>query len=153
MKPVKLSSMGNRLNHLNIQADQALFDGQIQGLVVTVYQNERPPYGLSGVLDWYFHGAISHCIRAGAITGQVGECTYFPFIRHGLTYHLILAGAGYSSTPGERKPVPQETLLQLKKNLIALKIPKIGFSNSDMGNPKTSTIEDIFTGVPLWIAP
>src|SRR4051812_45967209 len=88
------------------EADRALFEGQIPGLVVTLYRNERPPCGLLGLLDWRFHGTISKFIQQGTLTGQVGECCYLPFHRHGSTFHLVLAGSGDSASPGARNPIP-----------------------------------------------
>lgn len=138
---------------LNHPVEEALFSGQIHGLIVTLYQNERPPFGLSGILDWYFQGAISDCIRAGAITGGVGECTYFPYFRNGTTHHVLLVGAGNSSFPGERKDVPSLTLENLRNNLMSLKLTKIGLSRYDFGNVEISFFKKHLPGVSLWIAP
>jgi hypothetical protein len=140
-------------NSLGVEAQRALFDGQIQCLALTFYENERPPCGLSGIIDWHFHGAISRSIQMGAITGKVGECTYFPFTRNGQTFHVILAGAGHSEEPGVRTPVRAETLQTLQKNLISLGLSKIGVSKSDFGNVSSEFFAKHLKGVPLWIAP
>src|SRR4051812_14276668 len=121
----------NQKNLLNAEAGDALFDGQIQGLALTCYQNERPPNGLAGKMDWYFKGMISQYIRQGAITGKMGECTYLPLSKNGFIFHLILIGAGSSPSPGKRDPVPFEGLKILQQNLISLKLPKMGISRSD----------------------
>jgi len=136
---------------LNLDAAQALFEGQIQGLVVTLYQNERPPAGLAGILDWYFQGALSHYLRTGAVTGKPGECTYFPFSKHGTTHHIILTGAGQSPFSGKRTGVHPETLQALHKNLISLKLSKIGISKSDFGEVNSDFFTKHLKGVPLWI--
>ncbi len=137
---------------LDIHAETALFDGQVQALAVTLYENERPPCGLSGLMDWHFRGAISQCIKAGAITGKVGECIYFPFTRHGSTYHVILAGAGPSDSPGKRQPPPPDTLAALQKNLVSLQLPQVCISKSDFGEIESDFFEKHLKGVPLWIA-
>ena len=145
--------MSNDHNPISLSADRALFEGQIQGLVVTFYQNERPPLGLCGLVDWHFHGALSRCIQIGAIQGEIGECIYFPFNRNNSVYHIILAGAGHSPGPGERKAVPVETFRSLQKNLVSLQIPKIGLSLSDFGQTQSDAFAKYLKGVPLWIAP
>jgi hypothetical protein len=143
----------NQKNSLTLDPDRALFEGHLQGLIVTVYQNERPPSGLAGLLDWHFHGAISSCIRKGAILGKIGECIYFPLIKNGSTFHLILAGSGHASTPGTRAHPPAETLQNLQKNLLSLKLSKIGVSKSDFGNVNQEYFSKQLKGVPLWIVP
>jgi hypothetical protein len=137
---------------LEVDAERALFEGKVHGLAVAFYQNERPPRGLSGVLDWYFQGAISQYIRSGAISGKIGECTYFPCHRNGSTYHIILAGAGIASRPGKRDPLPEDTFKTLHKNLASLGIEKIGISKSDFGNIPPDSLVRQLKGVPLWIA-
>lgn len=139
-------------NLLEVEAEQALFEGKVQALAVAFYQNERPPRGLSGVLDWYFQGAISNYIRSGAISGRIGECTYFPFDRNGSTFHIILAGAGIASYPGKRDQLPAQTLTTLQKNLASLRLEKIGISKADFGNVTSEFLAKHMKGVPLWIA-
>ncbi len=138
---------------LEIEPERALFEGKVQVLAVAFYQNERPPCGLSGVLDWYFQGAISNSIRSGAISGRVGECTYFPYNRNGSTFHIILAGAGIASRPGRREQLPEETLKMLQKNLTSLRLEKIGISKADFGDVPIEFLSKHMKGIPLWIAP
>ena len=133
--------------------ERALFGGQIKGLLVTFYQNERPPYGLLGKLDWHFHGMISKTIRVGAITGRVGEYSYVPLKRKNSTYHLILIGAGASPQPGLRPPLSSETLEGVRKNLLSLKLEKFGISRADFGNISPETLSRQLKGISLWIAP
>ncbi len=140
-------------NSLSVDPDRALFEGQIQGLVMTLFQNERPPSGLCGNIDWYFQGAISQCLKKGAITGAVGECTYFPLAHQGSTLHLILVGAGHSSSPGEREQVPHESIQVLHQNLLSLKLPKLGISKFDFGQVAQEYFYKHLKGVPLWITP
>lgn len=145
---------------LEIAADRALFDGQIDGLVAIFHENERPLGGLAGLLDWRLHGLISRGLRAGIIVGRLGEIAYFPVTRNGVTRHVILAGAGNSSSPGKREGVPEETVDLLRKNIASLRIPRIAISRSDFG----SLDDRFFTAfakemraqskeVSLWIAP
>lgn len=140
-------------NSLNIPLERALFENQVQGIAVAFYENERPPQGLAGIMDWYVRGAISRCVQKGAISGKVGECTYFPFSRNGATFHLILAGAGASPNPGERKALPSETIHTLTQNLSSLGLNKVGISKEDFGGVSSDTLFRSLKGVPLWIAP
>lgn len=133
------------------EIERALFDGRIQSVAVTAYQNERPFCGLAGLLDWRFHGAITKHILSGKITGKAGECVYLPMSRNGTTYHIILAGAGTTPSPGQRSTVPEETLQILKKNLISMRLPKIGISCSDFGYVTEDFFAKRLKGVPLWI--
>jgi hypothetical protein len=135
------------------EVEKALFEGQVSGLAVTFYQNERPLYGLAGQLDWRFHGAISYHIRKGVISGAVGECVYFPFTRRGSTYHIILTGGGLADHPGQRDALPIESLHALQKNLSSLGLTKIGISKADFGNITPELLTKHLKGVPLWIGP
>jgi hypothetical protein len=139
----------------NLSPEQALFEGQIDGLVVVFYQNERPPRGLAGRMDWYFQGAISNYLQKGAITGSPGECIYLPLTKNTTTqhpsiYHLILFGGGDAPEPGHRQLPDPESLMVLKKNLISLKFKKVGISCADLGNAKPKNIATAFEGIPLW---
>ncbi len=131
--------------------EEALFAGQIHGLVATFYQNERPPRGLAGRLDWYFHGAISRQLQNGAISGAAGECVYLPIQRNQATYHLLLLGSGEVKSPGRRGEISQSNLLILKKNLSSLKWKTTGVSRADFGNLANHALENSLKGVHLWI--
>jgi hypothetical protein len=133
----------------DLQADQALISRQVDSLVVAVPENERPLSGLVGLLDWRFHGAISESLRAGAITGQPGECVYFPVFKNGHVYKLILAGAGKSPSPGERSSLPQETLTLLRKNIAGLKLGSVCVSRKDFGNPSEDFLSRHLKGIEL----
>jgi hypothetical protein len=150
--PARIERMSNDLRqHLEVDADQALFSGKINGIVATCYLNERPLAGLAGILDWRFHGMISDCIRTGVITGKEGECVYLPVTRQGVTLHVILAGAGHSEQPGLRGKLPEETLQALEKNLASLKLAQIGISRSDLGEDAEQVLGRHFKQVPLCV--
>jgi hypothetical protein len=125
----------------NLEADQALIDRKIDGLVAAVHENDRPLSGLAGLLDWRFHGVISKCLRAGAITGKVGECVYFPVTKNGNTYKLILLGVGSSST------ISPDALKPLQKNLKGLNLEQVGISNKDFGNPPEDFLSKNLKGI------
>lgn len=138
---------------IELSADEALFRGQIQGLVASFHENERPLSGLAGLLDFRFQGAVSRRLRDGAISGKPGECAYFPLVKAGAVYHLILIGAGSSDAPGSRTHLPPESAEALRKNLLCLKLPRLGVSRGDFGNADAAYFRKQFKEVPLWIAP
>ncbi len=139
-------------------ADQALFSGEIEVLIATCYQNERPLAGLAGLLDWRFQGEVTSFVRNGMITGKIGECVYLPYSRFGKTYRVLLVGAGHSNSPGERSTPPAESIRALSKNLAALNFKKVGVSRADMGNLTDDQIRKHFShgnskGDSIWIGP
>ncbi len=135
------------------QLQSTLFAGGLSHVISTVYQNERPPCGLTGVFDWYLQGQISSCLRKGAFSGKQGECVYFPFSRDERTFHLLLVGGGASPAPGKRVSLCSDSFSKLRQNLIQLKLQQIGLSLSDLGYTDPAEIQKHLQGVALWIAP
>jgi hypothetical protein len=139
---------------IELAPEQALFSS-LDGLVATFHTNERPLQGLSGLLDWYFHGAISSYLRAGAMSGEVGECAYLPLSspqnKTSRIYHILLVGGGSSRGPGQRQALDDKTYSLIRKNILSLKIPRLGISQSDFGNAPRETLARHFKEVPLWI--
>jgi hypothetical protein len=161
------TSKAEQLHHydlIELAPEQALFGspgshGALDGFVATFHTNERPLQGLAGILDWHFHGAISNFLRAGAMSGEVGECAYLPLSlpvkdahgKPGRVFHIILAGAGASASPGKRQELDDKTYTALKKNILSLKIERLGVSRSDFGNATREFLAKHFKEVPLWI--
>lgn len=144
------SEVKTGLSSLEVSAAHALFPAeqrQLEGMVVSIYENERPLAGLAGWLDWRFRGALSHFIQSGFITGKEGECAYLPVVQQEKTFHLILIGAGNNSSPGQRGSLPAESLKELKKNLTSLRLEKIGVSRKDFEEHFIQSLK----GLPLWI--
>jgi hypothetical protein len=141
------------MSEKTISAEKALFEGQFQSLVVTCYENERPLCGLAGIIDWHFHGALSQYIVSGAVTGQVGEMVYFPLVKSAITFHILLLGAGRSISPGHRESLTPSSLHDLQKNLVSLKLTKVGLSKSDFGQASSEHLTKHLKGVSLWIGP
>jgi hypothetical protein len=134
---------------MDLDGDRALFSGKLNGIVALFFENEQPPQGLAGLLDWRFQGAISRCLKNGVVTGKAGECVYLPVTKNGHTYHLILAGAGRSILPGKRGPVPVDTLRVLHKNLSTLRLTQIGISRQDFGDVRDEYFAKHLKGVDL----
>lgn len=139
------------IQSLQIDAEQAMFGGQLNGLIATCYENERPLQGVAGLLDWRFKGLISSYIRSGAISGKRGECIYIPGQTEDRLYHMILLGCGTTPKAGCREGIPDEGIEVLKKNLSTLKIDKIGLSLSDFGGIPEKEISKTFREASLCI--
>jgi hypothetical protein len=142
-------SHSNTHTHL----DRALFEGQINSVALTLYENERPPLGLAGVLDWYFQGAISKFLKSGVLTGKTGECSYLPIQIRGKSFNLITIGRGKSTKPGTRSTLEAQEYELLHKNLLSLKVEKVGISQTDFGNLDEAHLSKRLKGVSLWIGP
>jgi len=112
----------------------ALFTRKAQGLLVTLYENERPLQGLAGLLDWKFHGAVQKFLKQKPSIGKLGECVYFPLRRNQDVFHLILVGCGTNEEPGKRPMPPKEVFQKLRSTLPKLGLSQIGLSRSDMGS-------------------
>lgn len=143
--------MAEAIPKIDLEPDRALIEGQIPALVATLHQNERPLNGLAGLLDWRFQGAISNAIRAGAIEGKAGECVYFPVVRNGALFHLILIGAGSSESHGRRSRLPESSWKILQRNLASLRLSRVGVSKADFGNLSAEDLSGHLKGVPLCI--
>jgi len=119
--------------------------------VALCFVNERPLQGLSGLLDWRFHGTFSKYLKQGAFFGEVGEVIYIPIRRNKRTFHLILVGGGEASQPGNREGVPERSLGALTSNLRSLKLARIGISTQDFGHDKEEFYSRKMGGIPLWL--
>ena len=128
-----------------LEAEQALFEGRVQGLIAVITPGERPPQGLAGQLDWRFQGAISHCLQNGFLSARTGECAYLPLKRAGTTYHVLLIGSDSRGT------VPLESIKALKKNLASLKLPRLGLSRGDWNAATNEFFAKNLKGVGLCI--
>lgn len=47
-------------------------------LVAALASDERPPHGVSGLVDWRLAGKVSSLVASGFATGQVGEVILIP---------------------------------------------------------------------------
>jgi hypothetical protein len=140
-----------QITTLAVSAERALFEGRVPALVAACYVDERPLQGLAGILDWRFAGAISQCLCQGAVTGQPGECAYLPLVRGGRVCHLLLIGAGHLPTGRARGPLPPESVRALSANLVSLRLPQIGVSRQDLGDPAPEWFDRHLKGIPLCI--
>jgi hypothetical protein len=47
-------------------------------LVATLVEDERPPHGVAGLVDWRLAGRVSRLLLSGYATGQLGEVLLMP---------------------------------------------------------------------------
>ncbi len=137
------SSTQNGPQHLELSADRALFEGHLQGLLLSCYEDERPMQGLIGLMDWQLRGEISQAIRAGFITGKTGEVAYLPVRHTGKTLHLLIAGCG--AQRGSR--IPTDTLQAVLKNLRSLNLSGLGISQLDFDS---ESLQQLTRETGLW---
>ena len=149
------STLPPEIRVLEREAPVALFKGEVRALAAALYQNERPLRGLAGQLDWHFRGWVSRAIRAGAMSGEPGECVYVPMNRHGRVLHLLFVGGGHSDRPGSRPPLPEVSLAALRRNLRSLKLESVGVSRADLGGASDHDLKGLFSqaGGAGWILP
>ena len=121
----------------------SLFQGEVDGFIVSFYENERPLQGLSGWMDWQFHGEISRYLKKGVLTGKAGECGYLPLQKNSRVYHLLLVGAGTSSAPGKRASLTQTSLKALEKNLEKFGDKTLGVSRADVSGLDVKSFKNI----------
>ena len=130
-----------------LQVDQALFEGNVDGIVAITHENERPFLGLAGLLDWRLKGALSFFVRSGAITGRSGEIAYLPYPHHERLLHLFFLGQGMNATPGTRTPPSKEHLVGLQARFKSLGFQRsVGFSISDFGKINRDVFEREWKG-------
>lgn len=137
-----------------MNGDQALFEGQIDGLVAQSFENERPLRGLAGLLDWRLKGALSGFIRVGTLTGKEGELCYLPVQHHDRLIHCFFLGRGINPMPGQRTPPGKDLLRALQNQLQKLKFTRnIGFSISDLGKINRDYFDKEWKGPPPCLLP
>ena len=124
--------MNARMPFAGSALSTALFQGEITGVIASIYENERPLLGFAGLLDWRFNCLISKFLANGMMEGSAGEFTYVPANKNGKTYHLLLVGAGRSTSPGKRHALPTASVEVLEKNLKLLSLENIGASKGDL---------------------
>lgn len=70
-------------------------------LAVGLAQGERPPHGVSGLVDWRLAGRVSELIRSGYVEGSVGEVLLIPG-RPKLAFDkIVFFGIGFGSAFNE----------------------------------------------------
>ena len=63
-------------------------------IVVTLFETERPPLGVSGLIDWRLNGFLSRMIIAGTIEGKENELVLIPLHKRLLARRVLILGLG-----------------------------------------------------------
>jgi Cytosol aminopeptidase family, N-terminal domain len=71
-------------------------------LVAALFEDERPPHGVAGLLDWRLAGRISKLMASGFATGRLGEVLLTPGKPKLPFDKVVLFGIGPKSELGER---------------------------------------------------
>lgn len=71
-----------------------LDDLQTDLIVVTLYENERPPRGVGGLIDWRLHGFLSRAILNGTVQGKQEEFVLIPLQKKLQARRLLVLGLG-----------------------------------------------------------
>ena len=119
--------------------DFALSQKKIQGLCLLCFENERPPGGALGYIDWLFAGHFTKLLKSQFLTGKKGQVLYTPVRFNGTTLHFVIVGAGYLEQSGGRPTFDQTLLEDAITKAQDLKLEGMGIVTSDwnlMGKEK-----------------
>lgn len=72
---------------------------EVQAMVVSAFRDERPFYGMAGLVDWRMCAALSRMALDNFITSDLGEAVMVPSLRLNATA-IILLGLGSSNQFG-----------------------------------------------------
>lgn len=84
-------------------------------LVAVILEDERPPHGVAGLVDWRLYGRLSRLMQSGFVTGQLGEVVLLPGKPQLPFDKLLLFGTGLRSDFGDR--VYRTVLLKILSTL------------------------------------
>ncbi len=71
-------------------------------LVAAILEDERPPHGVAGLVDWRMCGRLSRLIQSGFVTGRLGEVILLPGKPQLPFDKLLFFGSGPRADFGER---------------------------------------------------
>ncbi|GMV15572.1 MAG: leucyl aminopeptidase [Polyangiaceae bacterium] len=71
-------------------------------LLGTLTEDERPPHGVAGLVDWRLAGRVSELLRSGYATGALGEVLLVPGKPKLPFDKLVFFGCGPRSAFGEK---------------------------------------------------
>lgn len=134
------------------EAESLLLNREVQALVVSLAENERPLRALAARIDWRFRGAISRFVRTGAITGRAGELIYLPTSKRGELFHLFVVGVGKAASAQERTLEDLGVLKRIRANVESLGLKSVGLSIQDLGITAAQA-KKAMEGVTLCLAP
>lgn len=83
---------------MNIETFSQNFDDlHSDTIVVPIFEDEKPPQDLAGLLDWRLNGFISRGLKDKTIKGSFGEATLIPIFSKISARRVLLVGMGQKS--------------------------------------------------------
>lgn len=151
--------MGMKINFLQTLPESSNF----QLFVSTLFEDERPPRGLCGLIDWHLNGRISKFLLDDVFRGEFGEKLLFdgsprlPWSR----YLLIGMGKKEEISPGKYTEISKiiiSSILDLKWDPVCCQVPgfhRLNFEFSKAFEIFLSIIERSGSKIPelniVWI--
>lgn len=74
---------------------------EAEAICVFLFEDQRPPRGATGLLDWRLCGRLSRWIRQGRVSGRLGERLLMPLGGRLPWRLMVLSGAGPEAGFGE----------------------------------------------------
>ncbi len=116
-------------------------------IVTTLYETERPPQGVCGLIDWRLHGFLSRMILNGIIKGAYHESVLIPLHKRISARRLLVLGLGEPKKfdlfhAREIGSNLGKVLANLKINDVAVTFPQAVDENI-MGQTEKSILEAI----------
>lgn len=111
----------NFIEKLPEKSDSQLF-------VATLFEDEKPPRGLTGLLDWHLNGKISSFILEEIFSGRFGEKLLFNVSSRLPWERYMLVGMGFHSeiTPenyGEISNIIISSIADMKYDSVCCQVP------------------------------
>ena len=78
-----------------------LDEASVELCACTIWSDERPLHGFAGLLDWRLGGRLSALLKAGFMTGEVGEALLVPGKPHVPFEKVLVLGLGARSGFGD----------------------------------------------------
>ncbi|HLK35522.1 MAG TPA: M17 family peptidase N-terminal domain-containing protein [Polyangiaceae bacterium] len=97
-----------------------LDEASVEVSVCSIWQDERPVRGFAGLLDWRMGGRLSAQIKAGFMTGALGEALLMPGRPHVPFEKVLVLGLGRRATFSEE--TFREVLAQATRALEGLRV-------------------------------
>ncbi|HEY4716682.1 MAG TPA: M17 family peptidase N-terminal domain-containing protein [bacterium] len=96
--------------------------------VTTLFNDERPPRGLSGLLDWYSNGKLSNLMMKDMLTGDIGEHVYITGGSRLPLGRFVIFGMGASTNLSQKtysdiSSKIVESIIDMKFNSICCGLP------------------------------
>lgn len=126
--------------------------GELDGLIVTSFENEKPSHGLFTALDFLSRGSLFQSQRAGFLSGKTGEHVLAGVKLAGKGFPVLVIGLGPISQYGVRPELSESDLKKVSEKLKTLGWKKVGLVPADFGASHASgeSFRKSWKDVTLW---